>query len=318
VSQAGGAEELKFVDAPVPKCGPRQVLINIKVAGINYIDINIRTGLYPQNYPYTPGKEGSGVVSEVGEQVSDFKPGDRVAFCVWGSGSYAEYTVVDEERVVKIPDNLSFEFAAASMLQGLTAYYLSHETYRINQSSQVLIHAGAGGVGLLLIQLAKYLKAKKIITTVSNKEKANLTKVAGADEIILYTEEDFLTKTLELTSGRGVDVVYDGIGKTTFLDSLKALAIRGMLVFYGQASGPIQNVPLKDLAEKSLYLTRPNLANYISLKSELTRMSHALFNYIAEGTVEITIGQIYPLEQASKAQADLETRKTIGKSVLLI
>lgn len=318
VAKAGGPEELKAKECSVPEIGSDDVLINIKAAGINYIDIYIRNGLYkPSHYPYTPGKEGSGIINKVGENVKDLKPGDRVAFCLDGSGSYAEYAAVPGNQVVKIPDTLSFEMAGAIMLQGLTAYYLSHLTYQLGEGDIALIHAGAGGVGLLLIQIAKLLKAK-VITTVSSVEKAKLAEIAGADEVVIYTEESFLQKTLDYTNGQGVNVVYDGIGKNTFADSMKSLTTRGMLVSFGQASGPVPPVELSKLAEKSLYLTRPSLSNYARTHKELQTMAAALFNILNEGKLEVTIGQLYALEEAATAHANLESRKTIGKSILII
>lgn len=318
VTKAGGPEELQVTNCPIPDCEPNDVLIKIQAAGINFIDIYIRKGLYkPSHYPYIPGMEGSGVIIKVGKNVQALKPEDKVAFCMGSKGSYAEYTVVSQEQVVKIPPTLSFEMAAAIMLQGLTAYYLSHLTYKLNEKSIVLIHAGAGGVGTLLIQMAKLLKAT-VITTVSNQEKAELAKITGADHAIIYTQESFLERIMEITQQRGVDVAYDSIGKTTFEDSLKSLTYRGMLVSYGQSSGPVPTFELAKLAEKSLYLTRPSLAHYARTKEELCSMSTALFEMLDEGQLEVTIGQLYPVEDAAKAHADLESRKTIGKSVLII
>jgi len=318
VKQPGNVDQLHFVECDIPVYSANDVVIQLKAIGINFIDIYTRTGLYqPPHYPYTPGKEGSGVVTSVGKNVTDFKIGDRVAFCFAGSGSYAEYVVIDSNQVVLVPDDISFELAAASLLQGLTAYYLSHLTFPLNKNHTALIHAGAGGVGLLLIQMAKSLHAK-VITTVSTQEKAKWTKDAGADETILYTQELFLKKVNEITNHLGVNVVYDAVGKTTFDDSLKSLALRGMLVSYGQASGPIPPLELTRLSERSLYITRPVLGHYANNKNALRQMASALFSLITSNELKITIGQQYSLKDAAKAHTDLETRQTIGKSILLV
>jgi len=317
VFKPGTVEELHFTDIAVPSCGPDEVIVEIKAAGINFIDIYIRTGLYkPTGYPYVPGKEGSGIVTDVGSNVHDVKKGDRVAFCASRTGSYAELAVVAANQLALIPEDISFETAAAAMLQGLTAYYLSHLTFPLHPGQTALIHAGAGGVGLLLIQMAKKLKAN-VITTVSSEEKAQLAKAAGADEVIIYTQTSFYDSVMQATKQLGVNVVYDAVGKTTFIDSLKSLAVRGMLVSYGQASGAIPPFEISKLSEKSLFLTRPTLMNYVATKNELTKLSSALFDLILSNQLKITIGQRYPLQDAAQAQADLETRKTIGKSLLL-
>lgn len=318
VNEPGGSEKLQLQEVVTPKCKPDEVLVEIKAAGINYIDVYIRTGLYPSaQYPYTPGKEGSGIITTIGENVKEFKVGDRVAFSSGGSGSYAQYTAIPAAQVVPIPASLSFEIAAAAMLQGLTAYYLSHLTFPLNKNHTALIHAGAGGVGLLLIQLAKSIGAQ-VITTVSTADKAKLAQAAGADEVVIYTQDSFVDVVMQNTHNRGVDVVYDAVGKTTFDDSLKSLAIRGMLVSYGQASGPVPPVPLSKLAEKSLYLTRPSLSHYTRNQQELTDLAAKLFALISGGKLKITIGQKYTLAEAVKAHNDLEARKTIGKSLLLL
>ncbi len=318
VAQAGGIEQLQLQECDIPQYGPDDVLVQAKVAGINFIDIYNRTGLYkPAYYPYIPGKEGSGVISAVGSQVKHLKPGDRVAYCEAGSGTYAEFVAIPAKEVVLIPESISFETAAAAMLQGLTAYYLSHITFPLHSHHIALIHAGAGGVGLLLIQMAKLLGAK-IITTVSSDEKAKLAKSAGADNVIIYTRESFLEAVMSLTQASGVNVAYDSVGKTTFEDSMKSLAIRGMLVSYGQSSGPVATVDMLKLAGKSLFLTRPSLGHYLMTQTELNTMSSALFNLIQKNKIKITIGQRYPLADVAKAHADLEGRKTMGKSILVI
>lgn len=317
VQQPGGIEVLQLEECEQPAYGDNDILIQIKAAGINYIDIYTRTGLYKSPHPYTPGKEGSGIVAAVGKNVHQFKKGDRVAFCSPGTGSYAEFTAIPADQVVSIPDAVSFEIAAAAMLQGLTAYYLSHLTFPLKENHSTLIHAGAGGVGLLLIQIAKLAKAI-VITTVSSKEKAALTQSAGADATIIYTQESFLDGVMKITNQRGVNVVYDSVGKTTFDDSLKSLALRGMLVSFGQSSGPVPAFELSRLSEKSLYLTRPSLPHYTASSSALNEMANKLFDLIQSGKLKITIGQRYALNDAGKAHADLESRKTIGKSILVI
>lgn len=318
VKQAGGPEQLILQEVPAPDYGVEDVLVQIKAAGINYIDIYLRTGLYPPaHYPYTPGKEGSGIVVAVGKNVNEIKEGDRVAFCGTSTGSYAEFVALPADQIVVIPDSISFEMAAAVMLQGLTAYYLSHLTFPIKKDDEVLIHAGAGGVGLLLIQMAK-LRGAKIITTVSTEDKAALAKKAGANDIAIYTQESFLEKVKQVTKNLGVHVVYDAVGKTTFDDSLKSLRVRGMLVSYGQASGPVPPFNVAKLAEKSLYITRPMLIHYTQTKAELRTMAADLFSLIGSGKLNITIGQHYSLTEAAKAHRDLEERKTIGKSIILV
>jgi NADPH2:quinone reductase len=318
VQKPGSSDELILSEIEVPKLGEQDVLIEIKAIGVNFIDIYTRTGLYkPGNYPYTPGKEGSGVVVEVGKNVTTVNKGDRVAFCSPGTGSYAEFTVLPADQIVLIPESISFEIAAAAMLQGLTAYYLTHLTFQLKPNQTALIHAGAGGVGLLLIQIAKLLNAK-VITTVSSADKAELAALAGADEIVIYTQESFLNAVMKFTNKRGVEVVYDSVGKTTFADSLKSLSIRGMLVSFGQSSGPVPPFLLSELSAKSLYLTRPSLTHYTLDKKSLNEMAAALFDLIQTGKLKITIGQRYALSEAAKAHDDLENRRTIGKSILLV
>lgn len=317
IHKAGDASELVYEDIQVPSVKPHEVLIKLKAAGINFIDVYTRSGLYkPAGYPFIPGKEGSGDIVEVGANVRDFKVGDRVAFCSGGSGSYAEFCTIDAKSVVKIPENVSYENAAAIMLQGLTAFILGKLTFPLKKNDIALIHAGAGGVGLLLIQLAKLLEAK-VITTVSSAEKADLAKGAGADYVILYTQQNVADEVLKINSP-GVDVVYDSVGKTTFDDSLKSLKTRGMFVAYGQSSGPIAPFSLTRLAEKSLYMTRPVLFHYISTPQELNKLSEELFSLIADGKLKITIGQQYKLADANLAHMDLESRNTIGKSILIV
>lgn len=318
VAKAGGPEQLIYQECPTPIASSKEVLVKQKAIGINFIDIYIREGLYrAPSYPYIPGKEGAGEVVAVGSEVRDIKVGDRVSYWNAASGAYAEYAVVPEQQAVQIPDGLDFETAAATMLQGLTAYYLSHLTILLKPEHTVLIHAGAGGVGLLLIQLAKLIGAK-VITTVSSETKTKYAKAAGADHIILYTKESFQAAVMALTNNNGVDVVYDSIGKDTFYDSLASLTVRGMLVSFGQSSGVVSPLELSKLSEKSLYLTRPSLFHYAADRQQLQSMAKAVFDYILKKQLQIQIGQRYPLRDAATAHRDLAERRTVAKSILLV
>jgi NADPH:quinone reductase len=317
VTKAGGPEQLLYEEYPIPQLAPDQVLVKTKAIGINFIDIYFRKGIYKiDKYPYIPGKEASGDVAAVGEEVKNVAVGERVVFCKAITGTYAEYAVVNADQVVKIPEQMDYEIAAASMLQGLTAYYLSHLTIKLNANDTVLIHAGAGGVALLLIQMAKFLGAK-VITTVSSEAKEKLAKSVGADHTIIYSQFSFQEIVMNLTNGKGVNVVYDAVGKDTFNDSLNSLAVRGLLVSYGQASGPIAPIEINQLATKSLYITRPSLFDYTATREELVSMSNALFDYILNKGLQVEIGQHYQLSNAGQAHRDLEHRRTVGKSILL-
>lgn len=317
IKQTGGIEQLEYAEVDVPKISADQILVKNKVAGINYIDIYFRNGIYPvEKFPYIPGLEGCGEVVEVGANVKKFKIGDRVAFCQ-ASGAYAEYVALNANHSVPVPAAISDEVAAAAMLQGLTAYYLTHLTIQLKANDSVLIHAGAGGMGLLLIQIAKMLKVR-VITTVSSQEKASLAKAAGADHCIIYTKEPLVESVMELTQNRGVNVVYDAVGKDTFFASLDCLDVRGMLVSYGQASGPAPLFDPSKLSAKSLYLSRPKLFDYILTNEELMTLSQALFDLILNKGLKIQIGQRYSLKDAALAQSDLEQRKTVAKSLLMI
>ena len=318
VHEPGGSDKLKFEDCPTPEIKPDEVLIKTHATGVNFIDIYIREGLYPPSqYPYIPGKEGSGIIVAKGADVNSVVVDDKVAFAFGGSGSYAEYIAVPAEQVVKIPDALDFETAAASMLQGLTAHYLTHSTFPLKPGHTILIHAGAGGVGLLVIQLGKLLNCE-VFTTVSTAAKGKLAKDAGADHVILYTQDDFAEKVRQLTNNKGVDVVYDAVGKTTFDKSLSCLKKRGMLVSFGQASGSIPPFNVARLSQLgSLFLTRPSLADYIATPQELQQRANSLFDYIVNKGLNIKIGQRLPLSDAAFAQSHLEQRKTVGKTILL-
>jgi len=312
----GGPENLKVVDLPKPQPGPGEVLVKLEASGVNYIDIYFREGLYkaPEN-PVRLGSEGAGVVEAVGSGVVGRSVGQRVAYAM-SRGSYAEYASVPNGVLVDLPDSISFEQAAAVMLQGMTAHYLTRSTFPLKEGNTCLIHAAAGGAGLMLVQLAKIAGAT-VIGTASTRDKAALAKDHGADHIILYSQEDFVSATKQITGGRGVDVVYDSVGKTTFSGSLDCLRPRGMLVLYGQSSGPVGQIDPQVLNQKgSLFLTRPSLAHYVSNMDELRWRAHDLFQWIEKGQLGVNVYQTYPLEEASQAHRDLEARKTTGKLLL--
>lgn len=315
VRKYGGPEVLRIEEIPVPEPGEGEVRIKIEASGINYIDIYHRTGLYPSKIPFTPGMEASGVVDALGKNAGVVKAGDRVAYAMH-QGSYAEYAVVSSWKLVQLPESLDFKSGAAAMLQGMTAHYLTHSTYPLEKGDSLLIHAAAGGVGLLLIQIAKRLGAR-VFGTISTKEKAALAKGAGADEVILYTESDFEEEIKRLTNGRGVDVVYDSVGKTTFEKSLNCLRPRGCLVSFGQSSGPIDPFNPGILSAKgSLFLTRPTLMHYAADRDELLQRAGDVFKWIADGELRLRIDKTFPLDKAAEAQRELEGRKSAGKLLL--
>lgn len=315
VERPGGPEALVLREVALPEPGPGEVRVRIHAAGVNYIDIYHRTGLYPLPLPFTPGSEAAGVVDAVGEGVTEVKPGDRVAYAMH-RGSYAEYAIVPAWILAPLPDEMSFQQGAAAMLQGLTAHYLSHSTFPIQPGHKVLVHAAAGGVGLLLVQMAKALGAT-VFGTVSTQEKAELAKEAGADHVILYTEQEFDQAVKELTGGEGLDCVYDSVGQATFEKSLKSLKPRGYLVLFGQSSGPVPPVDLQILnSHGSLYVTRPSLAHYILSRDELLQRTADLFGWIAQGTLNLRIDSTFSLEQAGEAHKRLESRASSGKILL--
>jgi len=315
VSQVGGPEVLTPVDLPVPSPKPNEALVNIKAAGINFIDVYFREGRYPTSLPFVNGQEAAGVVTEVGSDVTTLQPGDRVAYTS-ALGSYAEYAAVPADRLVKIPDELDFEQAAAAMLQGMTAHYLVHSSYPLKKGETALIHAAAGGVGLLLVQMAKKIGAR-VIATAGTPEKAQLARDAGADECIVYTEADFETETRRLTDGAGVHVVYDGVGKATFDKDLNVLRPRGYLVLFGGSSGAVPPFDLIKLSQKgSLFITRPTLAHYTVTREELEWRANDVLQSIANGEIKLRIHKVYPLAEAAQAHRDLEGRKTTGKLLL--
>jgi NADPH:quinone reductase len=315
VHKYGGPEDLVIDDIPVPEPKAGEARVKIEAIGVNYIDIYQRTGLYPLQTPFTLGSEAAGVVDAVGEGVTEVKKGDRVAYAMV-PGSYAEYAIVPAWRLVPVPPNIDAKSAAAIMLQGMTAHYLTHSTYPLKQGETALVHATAGGVGLLLAQIAK-MRGAKLIGTVSTEAKAALAKQAGADDVILYTQTDFLTEVKKLTDGKGVHVVYDSVGATTFDKSLDCLRPRGYLVLFGQSSGPVPPFDPGKLAGKgSLFLTRPSLAHYTLDRAELLQRSGDLFNWIASGKLKLRVESAFPMVDASEAHRQLEGRKTTGKVVL--
>ena len=318
ITQTGGPEVLELRDLPTPSPGPREALIQIEACGVNFIDVYFREGRYPAQLPLIPGQEAAGIVVALGPwtALDSVKVGDRVAWC-GVPGTYAQFAVAPVARLVKIPDGVSTKQAAGAMLQGMTAHYLSYSTYAIQPGDAVLIHAGAGGVGLLLIQIAKRLGAR-VLTTVSTEEKAALALGAGADEVILYTQEDFAARVRELTGGAGVAAVYDSVGKTTFEGSLMCLRRRGVMALFGGSSGAVPPFDPIVLTQKgSLFLTRPSLGNYIATREELVARSGAVFGMMAAGKLKLRIAHTYPLAEAQRAHLDLEGRKTTGKLLLI-
>jgi NADPH:quinone reductase len=316
VSQVGGPEVLKPLDLPVPTLKPDEALVQINAIGVNFIDVYYREGRYPSSVPFVPGMEAAGVVTEVGAEVTNVESGDRVAY-TGVLGSYAEYAAVPAARLVHIPEGLDFNQAAAAMLQGMTAHYLSHSTYPLKNRESALIHAAAGGVGLLLVQMSKQLGAK-VIATAGSHEKAQLALEAGADDCIVYTTSDFESETKRLTGGQGVHVVYDGVGKATFDKDLNVLRLRGYLVLFGGSSGPVPPFDLIKLSQKgSLFITRPTLAHYTATREELEQRSSDVLGMILAGKLKLRIHGTYPLEEAQRAHRDLEGRKTTGKLLLI-
>jgi NADPH:quinone reductase len=316
VHEPGGPEALIYEDhiRPTPKAG--EVLVRLSAIGLNYIDVYHRTGLYPLAQPFIPGMEGAGVVEETGPEVTEVHPGDRVAWAMQ-VGAYAEFAIVPAWKLVKIPEGIDERDAAALMLQGMTAHYLTTSVHQLQAGETVLIHAAAGGAGLLLVQLARRAGAR-VIGTVSTAAKAELARAAGADEVILYTESDFEPETRRLTDGRGVQVVYDSVGRDTFAKSLNCLAPRGMLALYGQSSGPVEPFDPALLARNgSLFLTRPSLAHYAADAAELSWRAGELFALVASGELRLRIDRTFPLAAAAEAHRQLEGRLTTGKVLLI-
>jgi NADPH2:quinone reductase len=316
VHQYGGPEVLTQEDIPVPEPKAGEARVKIEAVGVNFIDIYQRTGLYPLQTPFTLGMEGAGIVDAVGAGVSEVKPGDRVAYAMI-LGSYAEYAVVPAWRLAPLPANIDARSGAALMLQGMTAHYLTHSTYPLKKGESALVHAAAGGVGLLLIQIAKQLGAT-VIGTVSTEAKAKLAKDAGADHLILYTQTDFADEVKKITAGRAVHVVYDSVGQSTFEKSLDCLRPRGYMVLFGQSSGPVPPFDAGKLAAKgSLFLTRPTLIHYTLDRAELLGRAGDLFNWTASGKLKLRIDKTFALAEAAEAHRQLEGRRTAGKIILL-
>jgi NADPH2:quinone reductase len=316
VKQPGGPEAMELVELPVPTPKASEAVVKVAASGVNFIDVYNREGRYKVALPFVLGQEGAGTITAVGKEVKSVKPGDRVA---WTSvlGSYAEYVAVPADRLVLIPAGVTDQQAAAAMLQGMTAHYLAYDTYPLKRGETALVHAAAGGVGLLLVQMAHGIGAR-VIATVSTQEKARLAREAGADEIILYTQADFEAETKRLTGGKGVDVVYDSVGKTTFEKGLNVLRPRGMMVLYGGSSGAVPPFDLIALSQKgSLFVTRPTLAHYTATREELVMRSSAVFGMMAAGKLKLRIEHKYPLAEAQRAHRDLEGRKTTGKLLLI-
>lgn len=316
IQQPGGVEALQFVDLPVPKPKPNEAVVKIAASGVNFIDVYLREGRYKAALPFVNGQEAAGVVTEIGPGVRTVTPGDRVAYSSV-LGSYAEYAAVPADRLVAIPDGVSDRDAAAAMLQGMTAHYLVYDTFPLKPGQTAFVHAAAGGVGLLLVQMAHNIGAR-VIGTVSTEEKAKLARDAGADEVILYTQSDFEAETRRLTGGKGVDVVYDSVGKTTFDKSLNILRPRGMMVLFGGSSGAVPPLDLIQLSAKgSLFVTRPTLGHYTVTREELMMRADAVLGMIAAGKLKLRVEHIYKLEDAQHAHRDLEGRKTTGKLLLI-
>jgi NADPH2:quinone reductase len=316
VKQVGGPEVMKLAELPTPQPKASEAVVKLAASGVNFIDVYVREGRYKAPLPLVPGQEGAGEVTAVGSEVKSVKVGDHVA---WAGllGSYAEYAAVPADRLVPVPQGVNDREASAAMLQGMTAHYLSHDTYPLKRGETALLHAAAGGVGLLLVQMAHNVGAR-VIATVSTEEKAKLARAAGADEVILYTQADFETETKRLTGGKGVDVVYDSVGKTTFDKGLNVLRPRGMMVLFGGSSGAVPPFDLIALSQKgSLYVTRPTLGHYTATREDLVARSGAVFGMMASGKLKLRIEHTYPLAEAEKAHRDLEGRKTTGKLLLI-
>lgn len=315
ISQFGGPEALKINNVPIGKPEKGQALIRVEMAGVNFIDIYQRRGTYPVKLPYISGLEGAGIVEAVGEGVTNVKPGDRVAF-VHEPGSYAEQNIVIADHLIHLPNNISFEQGAAFPLQGMTAHYLLHEFRKIKPQDIVLIHAAAGGMGLLLVQWARHLGAAKVLGTVSTDEKAKIAKEAGAHEVINYTKQDFVAEVKRLTNGHGADLIIDGVGKSTFAGNLEAGALRGNIVIFGAASGPADPVSPNILMRHSLTVSGGSLFNYLLTPEELMKRAKAVMEGIQQGWLKFRIDSIFPLGQASEAHRKLEERRTSGKVLL--
>jgi NADPH2:quinone reductase len=316
IHETGDAGVLRLEGLAVPAAGPGQVLLRLEATGVNFTEIYSRTGLYQTALPTTLGSEAAGTVEAVGPGVTTVRPGDRVA-SVNVLGAYAEYALAPADRLVPLPDRVSTRQGAAVLLQGITAHYLTTSTYPLQRGQTCLVHAAAGGVGLLLCQMARRIGAR-VIATVSTEEKAALAREAGADDVILYTQTDFESEVKRLTGGAGIQVVYDSVGRTTFAKGLNCLARRGMMVLLGQSSGPVEAFDPQILNQKgSLFLTRPTLAHYIATRAELLERTGELLGWVADGSLSVRVGHEFPLTKAADAHRELEGRRTTGKVLLI-
>lgn len=316
IHKYGNSDVLEYEDISIPEPNESEATVKVEAIGVNFIDVYHRKGLYPNSLPFIPGMEASGIIKKIGKNNLGLRKGDRVAYAM-NLGSYAGYSIVPSWKLVKIPDEIDFKIAASLMLQGMTAHYLAYSTFPFKKENTILLHAAAGGVGLLLTQIARKIGAK-IIGTVGNEEKAKLARNAGADETILYTKEDFEEKVKKITGGRGVDVVYDSVGKATFKKSLNCLKPRGMLVSFGQSSGSVENFNPAILSQKgSLYLTRPTLSNYCSNREELLWRANDIFSMVRNKELKVRTHKIFKLSDARKAHEDLEGRKSSGKILMV-
>jgi NADPH2:quinone reductase len=317
IHEVGGPEVLRAEEVPVPRPRAGEALVRLEAAGVNFVDVYKRTGLYKVPLPATLGEEGAGSVVAVGDGVTEVRIGDRVAYSSV-LGSYAQYAVVPADRLVGLPETVSARQGAAVMLQGMTAHYLAHSTYPLREGDRCLVHAAAGGVGQLLVQIAK-MRGAFVVGTAGSDEKARIAREAGADEVIVYTRQDFVAETKRITGGRGVQVVYDSVGRSTFLPGLDVLVPRGMMVLFGQSSGPVDPINPQILNRKgSLFLTRPSLGHYVATRDELRWRANDLFTWMTDGTLKVRIGAEFPLERAADAHRALEGRRTAGKLLLRI
>ncbi len=316
IHETGGPDVMRWEEIPTPEPGPGEARIKVETAGLNFIDVYHRKGLYSMATPFTPGREAGGTVDAIGEGVTEVALGDRVTYPFHPNG-YAEYVVVPAWKLVSVPDEVEMGKATAVMLQGMTAHYLSHSTYALQPGDSALVHAAAGGVGLLLVQMAKK-RGARVIGTVSTDEKEALARAAGADEIIRYTQTDFEAETLRLTDGEGVNVVYDSVGETTFLKGLNVLKVRGVMALYGQSSGPVGPFdPQRLNARGSVYLIRPSLGNYVADREELLGRAQDIFGWIAEGSLAVRVDKTFPMANVAEAHRYIEGRKTKGKVLLI-
>lgn len=316
VKETGGPEQMQLVDIPIPQPGPKEALLKVAASGVNFIDVYFRTGLYKADLPMTLGNEAAGVVEAVGAEVTEVRPGDRVVYAM-ARGSYAEHAVVPAWQLVKLPDRIDFSSAAAAILQGMTAHYLTHSTFPLKQGQTCLVHAAAGGTGRLIVQMAK-MRGARVLGTTSTEAKAALAREAGIDEVIFYNKQDFEAEVKRLTGGQGVDVVYDSVGAPTYMQGLNCLRPRGMMVLFGQSGGKVPPLDPAILnAKGSLFLTRPNLGHYCATRDELLWRAGDVLQWVASGKLKLAIDRTYPLSQAAQAHRDLESRATAGKILLI-